>query len=82
MKINDKFEAVRDRDGWTLLESYTGTGKDGNPKVLQRKTYHANLRQVIDKVIDLDAASQPDLDAVMARVESLRNEIVERLEKR
>lgn len=82
MKITDRFEATRDGNGWTLIENYQSQDRDGNPKTMQRRTYHANLTQVVMKVIDLEASEQPDLDSVMGRVYSLRDEIVERLESK
>ena len=80
MKIGERFEATRDAHGWTLLESYQGQDRDGNPKTMQRRSYHATLPQVVDKVIDMEAGQQQCLAAVLARVERLRDEIVERLE--
>ena len=52
MKINDRFTAKRDQYCWHLIETYIGKNKDGDSVEKERVTYHANLKQVLDAVID------------------------------
>ena len=43
--LDGKFEASRDRYGWTLIHWYQGKDREGNPKLQRRETYHATLDQ-------------------------------------
>lgn len=52
MKINEQFTAIRDEWCWNLAETYMAKDKDGNPKEAVRTTYHANLSQVFDCILD------------------------------
>jgi Fe-S-cluster formation regulator IscX/YfhJ len=79
LKITDRFTATRDSRGWTLTEQYTGKYRDGKPKIATRETYHANLKQVVMKVADIEAGHQRCLEEVIARMEAIHEEIAQKL---
>ncbi len=52
IKFNDRFEFEQDAYQWILHEWYDGEDKDGNPKRQKRTTYHYNLVQMCNRIID------------------------------
>lgn len=53
MKFNDRFKARRDQSQWILTERYMGRATKGKEAQMQSKdSYHSNLRQVCNTVID------------------------------
>ena len=62
---NDKYRAARDLYGWTLFEAYDIAGKDGTAKIGWRQTYHANLLQVCNAMIDMAAGKCESLEQLI-----------------
>ena len=59
---NGRYEATRDGYGWKLVENYKGCDLDGNPKMQQRRTYHNNIRNVIEKMLDKEGGKSASLE--------------------
>ena len=52
IKINEKFSLEKDAYGWKLHEFRNGKDKDGNQKVKSSVTFHANINQVCNRLVD------------------------------
>lgn len=52
IKINEQFSLNSDMHCWHLHESYEGVDKNGNIKMHKRITYHPNLKQVTNAIIE------------------------------
>lgn len=65
IKINEDFEAERDNYCWHLHQWFDSKDKDGNPKRSKRTTYHPNLKQVLDAVLDKQAGKCESLDQLI-----------------
>ena len=52
IKINDKFSVERDKYQWLLHESKDGIGKDKQPIVTTRTTYHGTLKQCCNEIAE------------------------------
>jgi len=52
IKINDKFSVERDKYQWLLTESKDGIGKDKQPIVTTRTTYHGTLKQCCNEIAE------------------------------
>lgn len=79
MKINERFTAVRDEWCWHLHETYTGSDKDGNPKDKTKTTYHANVSQVFDYVLDKQIGNAESLPAIAQIIERTKAEFAEQM---
>lgn len=55
MKIDERFEVERDTYCWMLHDWRDGKGKDGNPKRTKRTTYHRDLLQVHEVILNRTA---------------------------
>lgn len=61
LNITDKLKATRDRNGWTLTETYMGKDKDGNPKEMSREYYYGSLGQCLKKGLDIKSGNCTEL---------------------
>jgi len=52
IKINDKFSIERDNYNWMLHEVKDGTNKLGEPIKTNRTTYHATIKQCVEKIAE------------------------------
>ena len=52
IKINDKFSVERDKYQWLLIESKDGIGKNEQPIVTTRTTYHGTLKQCCNEIAE------------------------------
>ncbi len=68
IKINNKFEISRDKHGWQLHEWKDGLNKDKEPTRTKRTTYHPNLIQICDVVIDREAGCANTMEEVLKRI--------------
>jgi len=59
IKFNDTYSMSRDKYGWTLHQKIEG---QKNPY----KTYHPNLKQICDWIIDREAGKCESLDELKA----------------
>lgn len=75
MKINDRFSTERDEWCWHLHETVMGQDEDGNPKEQVRTTYHANLSQVLDAVLDKQLGDADSLESVSDVISKARAEV-------
>jgi hypothetical protein len=64
IKFNDRFSFFRDSYCWNLQETYTGTDKSGKPKPQTKVTYHPNLWQVCQVIIDRSVGDCESLEEI------------------
>ena len=81
MHINNRFSVRRDRYCWILSEWIDGLTRKELPKKSERKTFHANLKQVADAMVDRTMGEADSLQAIIPTVEKLRDEIAAMLEE-
>jgi len=56
IKYNDRFSfKSHTHGGWMLQETTEGKDRDGNPKDKLKETFHGNLRQIADAIIEKSA---------------------------
>lgn len=65
IKVNDRFSIDNDKYNWILLETYTGKDRDGNPKKHTKETFHANLGQIAQEIIDRGCKECDSLEQIM-----------------
>jgi len=64
--IEEGFEAQRDQYGWTLVQMYEGTNKNGDIVPREHKTYYASFAQCCQAVADKKAGKCDSCEQVMA----------------
>ena len=69
MKINDRFSLTSDKYQWILIERYEGKDKDGNPKQNERQYYYPNLKQVANKLLDIDCKEYESFQELLDMLE-------------
>ena len=77
IKFNDRFSYEKDQHCWHLHETYIGKKKGGGEKEHTRTTYHANLRQICEVIIDRSCGDCESLEEII----SLLKNAVEMLTK-
>ena len=80
IRINNRFEIDRDKYCWHLIEWRDGIGKgknEGKPIRTSHTTYHANLTQVCNEVIERSAGNVDSLAAIPAMLEQVKGELLE-----
>lgn len=83
MKINDDWEAERDNYGWHLKHWRDSI----NPKTKEssrtyRSSYHANLEQCMDYILDTEAGPVPEASAVKSAWDAVMVDLNKALGKR
>ena len=68
VRITETLKAVRDRNGWTLEETYQAEDKDGNPKEATRDYYYGTLGQCLKKSLDINCGGCEDLAEVIEMI--------------
>lgn len=71
MKIGHRYDAERDRYGWTLTEHVPATTREGGATTRARQSYYGTLEQVLDEIVDREAGWCPKaryLRTVLAEV--------------
>lgn len=76
IKINDDYECERDKYQWILHHWTDGRDKDGNQKRVCHDTYHANLTQVCNLVLDRAAGNAGCADELRDIIRSHTNDIL------
>lgn len=74
-----KYEYEADTFGWRLHEWRDTTDKEGEPKRTKRTTYHGNLLQVFDTILDRECGNCTDVEVLRALLIAAQNYAVERL---
>lgn len=69
IELGKRFTAHRDKYQWILTEKYEGKDRKGNPKEQHRETYHGTLKQVCDRVVDMEAGDCNDVVELRALLE-------------
>ena len=83
MIIAEKFVVEKDMYSWTLNYNYMGKDKDGQPKQHSKQTYHVNLRQVANAIVNYSAKeckTMEQLVALLDNAESIVHECLLRME--
>ena len=62
--INDSFRIEADKYQYILIESYMGKDKDGNPKMMEHKSYYPTLEQCIRAVRNMDIKRSSTIDEI------------------
>ena len=65
LNITDNLKATRDRNGWTLTETYTSKDKDGNPKKMSHDYYYGSLGQCLKKSLDIKSGGCSELSELI-----------------
>ena len=52
IKINDRFSIDSDSLNWILIEYSDGKDKDGNETITNKKTYHADIKQIAYNILN------------------------------
>ena len=60
IKLGDEWSVKKDTHGWTLTRHYEGKDKKGNPKLKEKNTYHANLKQALTFALDYTCGACSD----------------------
>ena len=82
MKVSDKYHIEADRYNWTLVQSTiskTRSTKTGLYPVSEIRTYHATLRQVVDKLVTLEVKGLDTLTEVLGNVERITQAVLEKV---
>ena len=83
MKINENWEAVRDTYGWQLKQWRDGVNtKTGEPTRTYVSSYHPNLEQCFNHIIDTDAGAAVDVDGYRSILHYTMKDIVKALGER
>lgn len=71
MRVNDDFEFERDGTSWTLKQYGDRTNRETQQvtRGVIRTTYHANLSQVCDAIIDRSAGTADTLSGIVSAIE-------------
>jgi len=80
IKVNDRFEFEKDTYGWKLHDWSDGVNpKTKEPTRTKRTTYHPNVIQVCNAVIDREAGKEiaADLNMVKMFITNARGELLE-----
>jgi len=83
IKVNDRFEFEKDTYGWKLHDWSDGVNpKTKEPTRTKRTTYHPNVIQVCNAVIDREAGGEgiSDLDYVLMAITNARDELLEAID--
>jgi len=81
MKIDDRFEVERDTYCWMLHDWRDGKDRDGNPKRMKRTTYHRDLVQVSEVILDRTAGECRALSELPTLLKAQTDRIVQAIEK-
>ncbi len=76
MKINmisENYSISRDRVQWILTEHYKAKDKDENEVIRTRNTYHSNLKQIANHLVDTNESH--NLDDYIAKAEQIKGEV-------
>ena len=71
--ISESYSISRDRVQWILTEHYKGKDKDKNEVIRTRNTYHSNLKQIANYLVDSNEAHC--LDDYIAKANLIKGEI-------
>ena len=71
--ISESYSISRDRVQWILTEHYTGKKTDGSDVERTRNTYHSNLKQIANYLVDNNEAH--NLDDYIAKAEQIKGEV-------
>lgn len=67
---NNRYQARRDNHGWRMTSYAESTDKDGAFRWKTTETYHANIRQVVEAVIDREAGHCADVEQLKQLLQS------------
>lgn len=76
MKINEYYSVERDQYCFVLTFEKEGdiNPKTGNPTKTFRKTYHSNMEQVLNKVLD-DTVHGESFEDILEAIKQVREDI-------
>lgn len=72
-KISENYSLSKDRVQWILAEHYNAKDKDGNDVIKTRDTYHSNLQQVANHMVDNN--EHHCLDSYIEKADQIKNDI-------
>jgi hypothetical protein len=75
LRINDRYELARDTHCWELRERRTGTHPDGKPWERLHRTWHANMDQAFNAILDREAGTCEDLEEYKRTLYRVRDDI-------
>ena len=79
--LRAKYGVHRDSVGcWTLTEMIPGTGKQGQPIVTEKHTYHGNAIQIYKAVLDRELGRCKFASDIIARIEEVEDALVHAIE--
>lgn len=81
MKIDDRFEVERDTYCWMLHDWRDGKGRDGNHKRTKRTTYHRDLMQVHEAILNRAAGECQVLSELPTLLKTQTDRVVQAIEK-
>jgi len=71
--ISDSYSLAKDRVQWILTEHYKAKDKNENEVIRTRKSYHSNLKQIANYLVDNNETHC--LDDYIAKAEQVKGEI-------
>lgn len=77
--ISENHSLSKDRVQWILTEHYSAKDKDGNNVIKTRNSYHSNLRQIANYMVDNNECH--NLDEYIEKAEKIKADINRVLEK-
>jgi len=82
IKYNDRFEFTRDKYQWILTEWKDGVSrKTKKPIRAKRTTYHGNIEQICNTIIDRSLDACEDLQELMDHLKRTRSQLKARLDE-
>ena len=79
IKVGDNFSIEYGVHGWVLNSHYIGKDNKGEPKIRSKQTYHGNLGQVMDAILERQAGMQTSIEGIKGMLkeasESLAKEV-------
>lgn len=81
MKIDDRFELERDTYCWMLHDWRDGKTREGKPTRTKRTTYHRDLIQVHETILNRTAGECTALAEIVAAMKSQTDRVVQAIEK-
>ena len=75
VKITNDYYIEKIPHNFVLVEVYIGTDRDGNPQERERRTFHANLKQALERILHNESGEAIqagfDIQDVLAQMEAM-----------
>jgi hypothetical protein len=75
IKINNEFEYKTDKYNWILHQLKDSFNKEGKPIKTVRVSYHANMLQMINTIIDRSLKHCESFDLIPKKIKDIKKEL-------